>query len=496
MNKKLSIVLGLAAFLLPFSAFADIGTPMNTNGANENTYVLFNGIPELIVYQTLGTSLQGTVSAIAAVPYFSFSNGSTNWSAQIQCFTDAAYSIGCVNSSVGTTSISSANVGQWATSTISAYTLSTSNYYRLRLAMDSRVSGTYTQMFYNFVSPADPYPAGTGNAGNGSTQGGTLTDYVFNLGSASAFFDSTTHIATVTPADNATISTSTTATMGATGYVNPADYVSGMFVQMKYALYANSQVSVANPSALFTTINFPITSSGLFSFSTTTPITRGGQYTLTTQIRSASLANNVLNFLGFDQFATFGITTSKSTKFTAAAFNGFDTFVASTTASITDYLASSTISLATCSSWTSFNLGDCLNLIFVPALGPMQSALNDFKTGFLSYAPWGYVTRMVVILSGTATTTLPTINVTIPLGNPSRPEYTNGTFTIDPNDTLSGGAALLETVHTTFGGDFSVRTVTEPFVKLSIALTVLMAVFYDLIGMAHHRKLTRNGKLS
>ena len=88
--------------------------------------------------------------------------------------------------------------------------------------------------------------------------------------------NTTTRIDTVTPADKSTIATSTSATMGATGYINSLDFTNGMFVQIRYALKANSLVSVANTSLLFTEIRFPITSAGAFTMTTTTPVTRAG----------------------------------------------------------------------------------------------------------------------------------------------------------------------------------------------------------------------------
>ena len=449
-------------------------------------------------YQYLGTGLNGTVGTITVNLSSTGAPSPLSVSMQLICHNSEAHALAspataeCTSSGAGESPENGTpqvvNGGGQTEITLALSTpfpLNPAKYYLLYVN-----SSTSNKLMWGTAS--NLYPAGHCFSSTGTC--GTVLDIYFILDDGNSDF--TTGIRTVTPAGGSTIATSTAATFGATGYVNADDYETGMFVQIQYALYSNSQTSVANPSALFTTLTFPLTSSGLFNVSTTSPATRGGQYTMQTQIRKASLLNNVINFFGFSQFANLGITTATSTKFVANQLNGFDVFTASTTASVTAYLASSTLSLAACSSWTSFSLGDCLNLMFVPQLAPISEALADFKNGFLSYVPWGYVTRFAVILSGTATTTLPAIAITVPLGNPDIPaQYTNGTFTLDVNDMLQGGSDLIGDVHTTFGDDVTFREATEPFVKLSIALALFMGIVHDLLGMRHGTS-RRKGQLS
>lgn len=300
-----------------------------------------------------------------------------------------------------------------------------------------------------------------------------------------------TYIADVTPPNGATVATSTTFTFGGHGYVTSADFVSGMYLQIKYVRLSDLQAAVANVDNLYTVFNIPITQSGEFTLSTTTSLINTGQYQILSSIRSPSLVNNFFNFLGFGQFATLGIQSATTTVFTAAHLSGYDIFVASTTASIDSYLASSTISMASCSSWVSFNLADCMNLLFVPQVGPIRTALNSFKDGFLSYAPWGYMTRFLVIVSGSATTSLPAISIPTPLGDPSKPSYINGSFTLDPNDMLRGGGALVNSIQTTYGDGGvhkTVQDVAQPFVRLIIGLALLFWIIRDIMGMRHQHK--------
>ena len=340
-------------------------------------------------------------------------------------------------------------------------------------------SGKWYRVQY-FAAPSgglDFYGASSPNMQNGGFYSGSDAMLVCDsTAGACPFVDTTTHIQTTTPADNATIATSTTATVGATGYVNPADYSSGMYLEIKYAAFSAYQASIANPDTLFTTITFPITSSGAFAFSSSTPILTAGQYKMISSIKQASFLNNVLNFIGFGQFANNGIAYSKSTTFTAAHLSGYDVYVASTTALIDNYVASSSISLSTCTSWTSFSLGDCLNLLFVPQTQPIATALDNFKNNFLTYAPWGYLTRFIVIMSGTATTTLPTLSVPVTLG-----DGTTDTMTFNMQEFFTTGQNTLDSI--TDGNGHNERDIFEPIIDLFIALSLIILIVQDLTRM-------------
>ena len=212
-----------------------------------------------------------------------------------------------------------------------------------------------------------------------------------------------------------------------------------------------------------------------------------------TSIQTPSFFSTVLNFIGFGQFATQGIKTATTTAFTADHLTAFDRLVASTTDSINAYIASSTISLSACTSWTQFALIDCLNLLFIPQREPMMKAMSDFKDGFLSLKPWGYVTRTIVILSGNATSSVPIVNTFVP--NP----VTGGTldWTFNPNESVEAATVLLDNVHSAYGPPTTIKQAMEPLVKAIISLSVFMYIFYDMIRSrraAHHGG--RGGKLS
>lgn len=308
--------------------------------------------------------------------------------------------------------------------------------------------------------------------------------------------DVSTHIATVVPANNDTIATSSAATFTVTGYVNPQDYHDGMYVEVKYAPLSAYQASVASPSLLFTTLDFPITASTTFSVSTTSPALTVGQYKMKTTLYTPAAfglgwVQSILNFFAPDIFYPANPVTSTSTVFTAAHLSGYDIYVASTTAMINAYAASSTISLASCGVWTGFNLGDCIGVLLIPQTGPTLDALTTFKNTFLSYFPWGYLTRFIVILSGSATSTLPTFSVQWPMGSPTNLD----TLTYNMDDIINGGRTVLnQTTITQDGKTMNEQDIIEPWVRLFIALSVLFIIIKDLTGM--HGGGGRTGKLS
>jgi hypothetical protein len=119
--------------------------------------------------------------------------------------------------------------------------------------------------------------------------------------------------------------------------------------------------------------------------------------------------------------------------------------------------------------------------MFLPQTKPIMDSLTNFKNNFLSYAPWGYVTRTVVILTNNATTTaLPTFVVT--------PFIASGdmqTLTYNMQDMLTGGASALEGIHDPIT-DKSPRDIIEPWIRLLVAVSVMFTIIKDVAGMAIH----------
>lgn len=248
---------------------------------------------------------------------------------------------------------------------------------------------------------------------------GTPTGIPYLRLNGSASGQTNTRIVSISPPTNSTIATSTEAQVGGQVYIADADYVDGMFFEQKYAIFSSSQSSVACVDCLFTTIETPITHAGYTTISASTSLLQIGRYTLISSIRvESSLVGQFVQWLGFGQFGS-SLSVGTTTNFTVVQNNGFDTFVASTTAAINAYVASSTFSMASCSSWTSFNLGDCLGILFYPQAEPIAVALTEFRDGFLSIWPLGFITRLETIMWTAQDVPIPDIEIDLPNGTPA-----------------------------------------------------------------------------
>lgn len=303
--------------------------------------------------------------------------------------------------------------------------------------------------------------------------------------------DYSTHIVSVSPLGNSTIATSTSASVGAHVYINGSDYADGDHVQIKFVRQSSSQAAVASPNLLFTVFDFVATTSGDSYFSTTTPLLDVGRYSMTTTLYAPNgIIGSALNwFGGFYGDSTLGDATliATSTSFVVSQLSDYDVFVASTTQAITNYLASSTVSLASCTSFSGFNLGDCMNLIFVPQSAPITQLFTNFRDGFLTYAPWGYVTRLVTIFTGGAITSLPVISYQAGSSSPLV-LHNAGILTIDFFSPVYWSEVTA--IRADDGSNKDVWDIIDPYFTMIVAFSVLFVILEDLLHTdftPHHR---------
>jgi len=256
--------------------------------------------------------------------------------------------------------------------------------------------------------------------------------------------DTHTRVDTVTPPNGTTIATSTSATIGATGYVNVDNLASSTVVTIhlynqsgiasnavagvgfaggnQYAgtptcpsylsWFCGSDSTGTQLSIVNQTFTFPVTSSGTFSFSTTTSLVQLGRYSMDTTV-----SNTSSSFFGF--FSTVTNLAATSTSFTASTTSKFDLASDNAKATIAA-LANGTPPSCTIDFSTIFDLskwGDCLSALFNIGANWAGETLKANALDFLHRFPWGYATRVVEILTtSTATTTLPSIAFTLPNG--------------------------------------------------------------------------------
>jgi len=220
------------------------------------------------------------------------------------------------------------------------------------------------------------------------------------------------------------------------------------------------------------------TTSGDFLFSSTTIMAKGN-YRVEASLDTATTFLGVN--LGF--FTSLGaISDVKNHQFIVGSstfignlsqtiFSQTDSFFASLPATTTSALAAQCNPLA-----GNFGIRECMAFLFIPDANALKNTFEQFRDGVLVKAPWGYLTRFVVIISATTTTALPDISYNF---GPKGP-LANVVWNISPSDMLAGGASLLAS--TTDHNGNTIRDVLEPLVKLIVGLALVFGIVTDLTG--------------
>lgn len=296
-------------------------------------------------------------------------------------------------------------------------------------------------------SAADTYVAGY--AGEGGTLNPSLVDDGTLTGIADIYFvidtsntptppvtDTTTRIDAVSPYDGETVSTSTPTTFAMDGYLNEDDYREGSRVRLKLDRNTDSQAVgalVAWDAAFGNYTTFPISADGTIAISTTTVeqilgVDRVGLWHMYWEIQSPTV--NIFGFTFLQQTLV-----STSTTYIYGETTGVDavqiqqqTILEGLTDAMTDPLSACQFDFTTILDFSaSDNLFTCVttmvSAMVVPNQDQAQQLITGARTSFLEKAPWGYATRIYDIVSfSTATTTLPSIAVTLPAGLPGADE--------------------------------------------------------------------------
>jgi len=331
------------------------------------------------------------------------------------------------------------------------------------------------------VSPGGGYMRGTAVGSSCVNFCGNLNDvyYVMDDGAVPGPPCTMTCVLSTVPPDEATISTSTAATVGGTAYINPDEWLgaSDWFVRVRYAWNFSVQASVATPDLLFTTLEFPVSASGNISYSTTTPVINGGRYTMITEIRRASIVNTVLGWFGLGSLFDNGLIAATTTQFIGTAPNQYDNFVASTTEQLEAFsgTASSTLSLNQCAA---LNITGCVTYFFGYQSQPMSSLYSQVANTLFTFVPFGYVTRFAEIMGGSGTTSLPAISYTAV--SSSTTELQGKNYSIQLFDYFG----TLETITADDGSNKNILDIVMPFFNTVIAFAVLYVVLGDLFGIS------------
>lgn len=300
----------------------------------------------------------------------------------------------------------------------------------------------------------------------------------------------TSRIDSVDPVNFQTIATSSLPyDFNVLGYISPGDYRDGARVMIKLDRNTDQQAvgsSLAFDSAFGNKNYFPV-SLGNFSVGTSSDDldlgARIGLYNAYYELQTPKFS-----LFGFSFFYETVVATS--TRFTIGTTTALDNIQLAQEEYLQglidaeggDPLAACHFSLfdsaldLTLGSSALNCLGGLLHWAFVLPPGVLTSTMTQLKDGFLTRAPWGYFTRVVGAISGTAETELPTVHADIPI--PNDDGFISLDFDID--EIITDSAALQDTFETP--DHKTAREILEPIIQLMVGLLVLMFLYNDIVS--------------
>jgi len=345
----------------------------------------------------------------------------------------------------------------------SSFGLSDGTYWiKFALSSNTSFSGATDIYYYNFtVSGGDPVPP----------ENNIRTRFI-----------------SVTPLVESTVSTTTT--IGAEIYINPVDYVDGMYLSMSFT---NQTLTLTGGSALdaFNSatgqgedIKIPL-SSGLNNVSTTTTFLFAGKTQGTYTVKSDGFLSS-LPLIGFF-FSTNNLIAS-STYFYVGYKSGLDIAVELGGASVAQYILTGTTTgantILNCSNLLSGGITPCIVSLIIPNGVTFSNDLTRLRNGFLSVWPLGYVTRFIEITASTGTSSLPTISYTTATSS----MFGIATFAFDPFGTLNASSSPINYVSDTNGNPKTIWEIMEYPTYVVVYLMLLFMIIHDITGISKHKR--------
>ena len=298
-------------------------------------------------------------------------------------------------------------------------------------------------------------------------------------------------IDSVTPANGDTVASSTGVSLETTGWESELN------ASIHWNLYSSAQSlhNCTDVACAFDSSNTgynytePVGSVGvLFDISTTTQVLPAGLYKMTTEIIVPKTYFGLDGIFGYN----FGNNTlvSTTTSFVIGTTTSTDRLIqavgaGSVSSAVAAINATSTDAYLTSCDLLTFNLDNCLFALFYPEQGTFSAMVSQETNEFITRAPWGYATRMISILtdtaSSTATSTLPTFTAAFASDSPM---YGHD-LTFNMQDMVTGGSNLVSNIPDPISG-LTLRQIIEPWIQLFIALSAIIIIFHDIMGMGNH----------
>jgi len=398
----------------------------------------------------------------------------------VECFTNSNYTTGCAEPypalfGAGDTLLSGKNTYTWTSLGAYSHTFYPSNYYRLTIIQSG---GTMSA----WGASTDVYTGTPGTPVNYYLNGtDVVLDAYFSFGTVPVT-DFSTRIDTTTPVNKSTVATSTSFTIGATGYLNSGDLEDETTVSIHWhntgaAVLQCADVICAafgnDTTVVDHSIEEPLLSDGIWSVSTTTSITQIGRYEMTT-----SITNPRFTILGF----SFGHSTlvSTTTTFIVATSTKADALIAHNI-ELANQLLTEELDNTDCSSWTDFatNMSTCIYGLFIPNTAQVKAVVDAYKENVFKKVPVGYVTRLVTILSTDATSTVPDLALELPGSLP----VSGTTHLLRVGTAIASSSAILLSVETDDSNN--IWDLAMPVINTIAYLALFLAIFHDVTGIRH-----------
>jgi len=243
-----------------------------------------------------------------------------------------------------------------------------------------------------------------------------------------------------------------------------------------------SRLTFAYQTDLYTIyINQNATTTGLWTFSSTTPLS-DGNYTIQFTLSNSTLGGLVPNPFGGDvQTVTHQFTVGTSTfigQLNQTIGQEIEDILSGKTSTSTAVL------LAHCKPWSNagFDIVDCLSGLLIPDKGKMTELFQDFRAGIVYKFPWGYGFRFFALATASSSSTPPSLVFTVPDDVYFPESLRSKSVSLNPWNALSSTSPL--TTSDGFGEGNLLDTVM-PYWNIIVYGMVVFGVVHRILGHRH-----------
>ncbi len=335
---------------------------------------------------------------------------------------------------------------------------------------------------FNVATPASYFSVGSYASGDSVTDWSPL--FYWDGATVSIVGDTTTRIVSIDPEDGETIASTGTTTpvdFALHAYINEDDLSTFAGIKITFEnIDQNVLLSELSQYTYHFVDRVQATTSGDFYYATTTELA-AGNYRVTGTLERTTAFGVINPFAGF-----LGTIDEESHQFivgTSTWIGNIQQNMFGDVAGFYGGLGATTSSAmaATCNPLSgSFGMRECMGFLLIPDSNQLQSTFNSFRSGVLTRAPWGYLTRFVTILSNEASTTLPAIAMEF---DPDGP-LAGVTWNVMPGEIIAAGGDFMNEVEDRHGNNL--RDILEPIIKLIVGLALVFQIVHDLTGSHRH----------